>query len=102
MLEDLQMTLDLIYSVFCMMLFIIQRVWAKACYEYHVFALIWILTIDMGSTSSMAHTPWPYSTVEKCEQLTEYALSKVAADRVLRAHILSTIHIFPQWSMAPT
>ena len=49
MLQDLQMTLELIYGVFYIILFIIQRVWVKACYEDYVFALSWILTIDTVS-----------------------------------------------------
>lgn len=54
MLEDLQTTLDLMYRVFYMMIFMIQRVCVKACYEYYVFVLILMLTIDMVSSSSMA------------------------------------------------
>ena len=49
MLEDLQMTLDLIYTVLYGILFNIQSVCVKACYEDYVFALSWILTIDMVS-----------------------------------------------------
>ena len=47
--EDLQMTLDLIYTVLYGMLFNIQSAWVKACYEDYVFALSWILTLDTVS-----------------------------------------------------
>jgi hypothetical protein len=54
MLEALQMTLELIYRVFYRMIFIIQRVWIKACREDCFFDWIWISTAHIVSTSCKA------------------------------------------------
>ena len=54
MLQDLQMTLELIYRVFYRMIFIIQRVWVKVCYEDYIFDWIWISTTHIVSTSCEA------------------------------------------------
>ena len=54
MLQDLQMTLELIYRVFHRMIFIIQRVWVKFCYEDYIFDWIWISTAHIASTSCEA------------------------------------------------
>ena len=49
-----QMTLELIYRVFYRMIFIIQRVWIKACSEDCFFDWIWISTAHIVSTSCEA------------------------------------------------